>query len=428
MDRVESSVSGNVNSFWSLVNSKRRSPGIPSNVYLHQSTASSYSTGAELFASFFGSVYTPASAVAPALNAVSDCDVNQHELNIPISEIYSKLNSLDVSKGLGFDGIPPLFLKNCCFILGRPLWHIFNLSLGCGCFPALWKTSLVTPVFKAGDRVDVRNYRPICKLSTLPKVFEEIVTEQLTPCLTNVICDEQHGFIPQRSTVTNLAVYHCAVSAALDEGLQVDTVYTDFSKAFDSVDHQILLHKLAAYTFRGPLLSWIGSYLADRVQVISVENRLFTPVTVCSGVPQGSHLGPLLFVLFINDLKDVFRNSRVLMYADDLKIFRTISNGQDVELLQDDLGRFELWCNANMMSLNIAKCVLVRAHRSVRGITSAYTLCDAPLIEVADDSDLEVIIAAGPDFRKHYQNLTRKAMKTLGFIARFAKHFKRLKS
>ena len=135
------------------------------------------------------------------------------------------------------------------------LWHIFNSSLGSGCFPVLWKTSIVTPVFKAGDRADVRNYRPICKLSTLPKLFEETVTDKLTPSLIKIICDEQHGFVPKRSTTTNLAVYHRAVSDALDQGLQVDTVYTDFRKAFDSVDHQILVGKLATYGFCGPFLA-----------------------------------------------------------------------------------------------------------------------------------------------------------------------------
>lgn len=127
----------------------------------------------------------------------------------------------------------------------------------------------------------------------------------------------------------------------------------------------ILLHKLATYGFNGPFLSWIGSYLTGRGQVIRVENQLSTTVAVGSGVPQGSHLGPLLFILFINDLKEVFRNSRFLTYPDDLKIFRTIGNGQDVEKLQDDLSRFEWWCSANRMRLNIAKCLLVRAHRSV---------------------------------------------------------------
>ena len=172
-------------------------------------------------------MYAPPSGVGPSLNLdlTSDIGLNINALSISISEIYRKLNWIDANKSPGFDGIPPRFLKECCFILSRPLWHIFNSSLSRGVFLTVWKNSIVTPVFKAGIHSDVRNYRPICKLSSLPKVFEAIVTQKLTPLLINVICEEQHGFVPGRSSETNLAVYHCYVSAALDKSLQVDWVF-----------------------------------------------------------------------------------------------------------------------------------------------------------------------------------------------------------
>ena len=420
----------NVSSFWKFVNTKRTRHEIPGKVHLGSTSAPTQATAANLFAEFFGSVYSPQVGVAPALSSGSSSydAVNMHSISISIGQIYSKLNSLDTSKGPGYDGIPPLFLKECCFILARPLWHIFNSSLDKGIFPEAWKTTLVTPVFKAGDRSDVRNYRPICKLSVMPKVFEELITEQLTPCLTKVICDEQHGFVPGRSTTTNLAVYHCFVSDALEAGRQVDTVYTDFRKAFDSVDHYILHRKLATIGICGSLLAWIISYLEGRVQVIRVWDRLSDPVNATSGVPQGSHLGPLLFLLFINDLNEVFMHSRFLMYADDLKIFRTISGSLDINLLQADLTRFEQWCTVNRMRLNTVKCVLLRSHRSVSGIPSMYMLCDTTLSEVAEVQDLGVLFTTGLDFRNHYRNITCKAMKTLGFIARFGKHFKHIRT
>ena len=192
-----------------------------------------------------------------------------------------------------------------------------------------------------GDRSDVRNYRPICKFSILPKVFEDIVTDMLSLQLTSFLCIEQHGFVPKRSTTTNLAMYHSFVSRALDEGLQVDSVYTDFQKAFDTVDHSVLLQKLSRWAFCGPLLTWVESYLSERVQLVKVANCLSTSVSVTSGVPQGSDLGPLLFNVFINDLADILTYTNFLLYADDLKIFRLIRGVDDAINMQGDLHMLE---------------------------------------------------------------------------------------
>ena len=146
IDGVERAVSDNVLSFWKFVNTRRGVHGIPDKVHMDRMTASSYAEAANLFAGFFGSVYTPRAGAAPALNPASssNSDVNIHSVSISLGQIYSKLDSLNVSKGPGFDGVPPLFLKECRFILARPLWHIFNSSLAKGIFPAAWKTTLVT--------------------------------------------------------------------------------------------------------------------------------------------------------------------------------------------------------------------------------------------------------------------------------------------
>lgn len=149
----------------------------------------------------------------------------------------------------------------------------------------MWKSSLVTPVFKVVDRSDVRNYRPISKISILPKVFEDIVTDMLSLQLTSFLCVEQHGFVSKRSTSTNLAVYHSFVSRALGDGLQVVTVYIDFQKAFDTVDHSVLLQKLSRWGFCGPLLTWVESYLSGRDQIVKVANCFSTSINVTSGVP-----------------------------------------------------------------------------------------------------------------------------------------------
>ena len=426
--RVENSVQSNVRSFWNFVNSKRGSQGLPSNMHLDASSASSHPAVANLFASYFGSVYTTPTRPASALNILngSPNDLILNSFTISIRNIFDKLNTLDTCKGPGYDGIPPLLLKQCNFILSRPLWNIFNASLVGGTFPRAWKNSLVTPIFKAGDRSDVRNYRPISKLSVMPKLFEEIVTEFLSPLIANSLCVEQHGFVPRRSTATNLAVYHSFVSHALDDGLQVDTVYTDFQKAFDTVDHSILLSKLSSWGFCGPLLSWINSYLSGREQIVRVSNSLSSPINVTSGVPQVSHLGPLLFNVFINDLVDVFVGTNFLLYADDLKVFRRIHSQSDAIIMQDDLDRFALWCSMNNLRLHTSKCVVLRAARGVCNVVFPYKIGDDTLNEVSEVVDLGISITSCFDFRNQYMRCTCKALRTLGFISRFARHFRNI--
>ena len=427
---VENSMQYNIRNFWSFVNAKRGDHGLPSSMHYEGSTASSFIAIADLFAAYFGSVYASPSVRSTALDLqhTSFNNVNLKDLTISIGDIFSKLNCLDSSKGPGADGIPPLFFKQCSFILSRPLWNIFNTSLASGVFPLRWKSSLVTPVFKTGDRSDVRNYRPISKLSVLPKVFEEIVTDMLSSLLTSSLCVEQHGFVPKRSTATNLAVYHSFVSRALDEGLQVDTVYTDFQKAFDTVDHTVLLHKLLSWGFCGPLLTWLESYLSDRVQIVKVSNSLSLLINVTSGVPQGSHLGPLLFNVFINDIVDVLTDANFLLYADDLKVFRVIRGVEDANCMQEDLLRLERWCTANRMRLHLGKCVVLRASRARFCMKYPYKLNNVELGEVSEVIDLGVCITPCFDFRPHYLRCTSKAMRALGFISRFARHFRNSES
>jgi len=155
----------------------------------------------------------------------------------------------------GDDTIPPIALKQCKFILARPLWLIFNKSLATGTFPCSWKSSLVTPIYKNGDASDVRNYRPISILNIMPRVFESIIVDKLIPLMSRHILEEQHGFMPNRFTVTNLSIFCSYISSALESFVQRDVIYTDFSKAFDSVDHDILLSKLEAFGIVGNLLS-----------------------------------------------------------------------------------------------------------------------------------------------------------------------------
>ena len=246
--------------------------------------------------------------------------------------------------------------------------------------------------------------------------------------INNVICPEQHGFVPNRSTSTNLAVYHSFVSSALDGGQQVDTVYTDYRKAFDTVDHSVLLRKLSLWGFGGSLLTWIKSYLTGREQFVKVSSCLSSPIGVSSGVPQGSHLGPLLFNIFIDDIADILANTNFLLYADDLKLFRLIQGVEDARSMQEDLVRLERWCVTNRMQLHTDKCVVLSASRSRSPVNYTYYLQGVVLREVHEVIDLGVCITPCFDFRPHYTRCINKAMRAVGFISRFARHFKKIET
>ena len=195
----------------------------------------------------------------------------------------------------------------------------------------------------------------------------------------------------------------------------MDVVYTDFKKAFDSVNHSILQNKLVAFGFHGRLLRWVGSYLTGRSQVIRVR--------VSSGVPQGSHLGPLLFCIFINDLADSFEFATPLFYADDLKLFARINSVDDALNLQRDLDRLSIWCTDNKLSLNLAKCHVLRISRSLGTIIFAYSLNTIRLSCIESVRDLGVSYNSAFSFAIHVNKVTNAAAKQLGFIIRHSQGF-----
>lgn len=189
---------------------------------------------------------------------------------------------------------------------------------------------------------------------SIPKLFEKLVTDNLSSIFKDLINPNQHGFVSGRSTVTNLSIFQSYIIQAFRGGDQVDAIYTDFSKAFDKVCHSILINKFKALGSQGALLQWIASYLSNRTQVVVVDGVKSFVYGQTSGVPQGSHLGPFLLNLFINDLQSMIRHSQLLLYADDAKIFKSIKSERDAELLQEDLDRVVKWSIVNELPLNFS--------------------------------------------------------------------------
>ncbi|CAB3982156.1 Hypothetical predicted protein [Paramuricea clavata] len=288
-----------------------------------------------------------------------------------------------MSKASGPDGIPARILKECSHQIAPSICDLLNHSLRTGRLPSEWKSADVTPIHKKDLKEPVENYRPISLLPIISKVLERCVSRRFYDHIIHLITPSQHGFLRNRSCITQLVQVLHSVGQCLDKNLQSDIIYLDFAKAFDSVDHQILLRKLKSYGVTGRLLDWFRNYLSGRTQRVVVEGVPSSWVPVISGVPQGSILGPILFAVFINDLPEVISNgSPEAMYADDTKLFRNINSTTDGDCLQESLSNLDKWSHDNNIKFNALKCKVLSVTRKKYPVTYNYHLGSSSLLRV----------------------------------------------
>lgn len=380
-------------------------------------------TISNMFSDFFASTYSDS-----AFDDSNDYPVpivsNQH-ISIPFienSETFLNLKKLKSSTQSGPDGLPSCILFNCATTLAEPLTTIFNISISHGYFPKLWKDSYIIPLHKSGSKSDVRNYRGIAKLSQIPKLFEKIITDFICHHVSSLLTSSQHGFRKGCSTMTNLLHFTSIINNGFVQGKLTDAVYTDFSKAFDKVNHSLLLKKLDLMGFTGKSLNWLKSYLTGRHQKVRFKSKTSNSINVSSGVPQGSHIGPVLFTLFINDLPQVVQYCNILMYADDVKILLTYNDFSDYNLLQNDLNNLFSWCKLNLMDLNLEKCKHMRFSRKVFALVP-FNLGAHQLEPVNFFNDLGILLDTRLSFVSHINSISNKARGVLAFIKRWGKEF-----
>ena len=279
------------------------------------------------------------------------------------------------SNGYGTDMISSFFLKTGIEILAASLIQRFNWSMSLGHFPDNWKTARVAPIFKKGSTQDKSNYRPISVLPVVSCLFEKLVFDQLYSYFNDnkLIFSDQSGFRSLHSTLTSLLRCTNDWYLNIDKGLYTAAVYIDLKKAFDTVDHEILLSKLKYYGVKGKEFRWFHSYLADRSQSCRVNGQISSTEPINCGVPQGFCLGPLLYLVYVNDLLNCLKHSHVSMYADDTSIYFASNSISEInEAINADLAALKLWLQGNKLSLNVAKTegMIIRSRCKLKKLAS----------------------------------------------------------
>lgn len=422
--RSEEAMTSDPSNFWSFIQEKKNCSRIPGTVYDANRQYNKPVDIVNAFGNYFSSVYEDSMDVpgegAESVEFNSDfvgvAAVTEAQLLIAAKKLSNKHTA-------GPDGIPSFVVKDCIRVLVVPLLHIFNRSLAVSAYPAIWKSTKIIPVLKKGDKSFIGNYRPIAILCNFSKLFEVILYNSIFVMVKSRIKPEQHGFMPMRSSVTNLVTFFQYNFDTLDRSGQVDVIYTDFCKAFDSISHELLIMKLRDhFGFSSKLSSLLGSYLFDRLCYVQIENFHSDRFCASSGVPQGSNLGPLLFLLFINDLMDAIHVPK-LMFADDLKIFLQIGRAEDCGLLQSAVDGLVDWCKNNSIRLNVQKCNVMTYSRKKHLITYNYLIQGQPLLRVSQVRDLGVTCDPRCSFVPHINQLLGSVSKTYGFIVRNTKDF-----
>ena len=343
--------------------------------------------------------------------------------------IHEQLLKLKTDKSPGPDNIHPRILKETADSISSSLCTLFNLSLNQGIIPNDWQCSIVTAIHKKGNKSLTSNYRPISLTCISCKIMESLIRNHIMEYFhtNNLFSSKQFGFIKGRSTVLQLLNLIDSWTSSLENGGQIDVIYTDFEKAFDKVPHLRLLYKLQSYGINEQILNWIRGFLCTRKHCVKVNGVLSDWRPVTSGIPQGSVLGPLLFIIYINDLPNECMNlSELFMFADDTKLYKYILNNFNSTTLEQNCQALFNWSQKWLMSLNISKCkVLSIGRRDI--IHNSYGF-DTPqsgfvqLERVDKMKDLGVTFDDDLSFKSHIYEKINKAYQMLGIMRRNFRH------
>ena len=404
--------------FWHYIKSQKKDQTGISSLQTANGVATTPAEKAEVLNNAFHSVFT-----TEDLSSLPTMPVSTHpslpEISITEHGVFTLLSQIDPHKACGPDNIPARVLQVLAQDLTPMITHLFKQSLDIGELPPEWKTAYVTSIFKKDKRSDPSNYRPVSLTSILCKTFEHILVSQIMNHLEThqILCPNQFGFRAEHSCESQLLVTINDFAYALNNKLQVDIGILDFSKAFDKVPHIRLIQKLEYYRIRGKPLQWIKSFLSHRSQRVIIEGCYSSSCEVTSGVPQGSVLGPSLFLIFINDLINNIQ-STIRLFADDCLIYRPICSSIDHEVLQQDLDTLTSWAETWQMQFNVNKCSILQLSKHHHKSSFPYSMSGKLLKIVKQHSYLGIQIDHHLSWNSQVDYVCSKAMRLIGFLQR----------
>ena len=340
------------------------------------------------------------------------------------TEIEEAIDELQAHAASGPDDFPAIVLKKCKLTISGSLYRLWRRSLDTGEIPQYLLNQKIVPIFKKGGKTDAQNYRPVSLTSHLIKIFERVLRRALVSYIekNNLLSANQHGFRRTKSCVTQLLVHIDSILEMLSKGENADVIYLDFAKAFDKVSHKILLQKLVNIGIKGKVLSWLKCFLSNRLQSVSVEGMLSFIHLVLSGVPQGTVLGPLLFIIFIDDIYQVIKYCIGRSFADDTRLSKGVRSKEDQLKLQEDLEAVIEWASTNNMELHEGKFELLQHGNNddLKGENShSYQLSSGQKIPNSKVvKDLGVTIDESLRWSSHITEVTKQASQTSAWVLR----------
>jgi hypothetical protein len=413
---------GNLGNFYRFVNSKLNSKSGVGPLKNGNEYVTSPSDKASLLNDYFCNACTVDNNVLPLFKRRVAENIGLSSISFSHHDIFKILTKLKPSLAGGPDGLPPIFFKTLAQCLAHPLSVFYEYIFSLGALPSVWNTALVTPVFKKGCSSVVANYRPISLTCVACKIFESTIKAQFQDYLLkhSLLNTYQHGFVAGHSTCTNLLESLNDWTINLRNKSSTRVAFIDFSHAFDSVCHTKLLLKLSSYGIHGNLHKVIESFLSNRSQRVVIDDVQSRVCPVKSGVPQGSVLGPLLFIVFINDLPDIFSDTVISKcFADDIKLYTDVSSGDDIDELQFNIDSLVEWANAWQLGISFLKCSTFDIALGKRvGEFCENSIEGNELAHVTDVKDLGITLDNCLSFTAHINQIVAKAKQRTFLIFR----------